>query len=199
MTSIAEKPQVSLPRRLWTAEEYERAGELGVFKPEERLELIEGEILVKMSPQGSRHAVVLHLVAQALQAVFFDGYAIRMQTPLALGPANRPEPDVAVVTGTIRQYLTAHPTTATLVVEVSDTTLALDRTLKAQVYAGAGIPEYWIVNLVDNVLEVYRDPAPDPDNAGRHRYNCVTNYVGGQTIAPSATPDRPITVVDLLP
>jgi Uma2 family endonuclease len=199
MTSTIERRAVELPRRLWTAEEYERAGELGLFGPEERLELIEGEILVKMSPQGSRHAGVIDLVAQALRSVFLSGYVVRVQTPLALGPGNRPEPDLAVVAGNARQYLAGHPTTAVLAVEVSDTTLALDRVVKAGVYATAGIPEYWIVNTVEGKLEVHRTPAPDPDNAGAFRYNSVNDLIPGQTIAPLAAPAHSIPVADLLP
>lgn len=195
MTSTIEKPQTDLPRRLWTAEEYERAGELGLFRPDERLELIQGEIYVKMSSQGSRHAGVISLVAETLRPIFAVDYVIRVQAPLALGPANRPEPDVAVVTGTIWQYLAAHPTTAALIVEVSDTTLAMDQTLKAAGYASAGVPEYWIVSLAESVLEVYRDPA----NAEQQVYRSVTQYVRGQTITPSASPARSLSVADLLP
>lgn len=199
MTATQERVYLELPRRLWTAEEYERAGELGLFGPEERLELIEGEILTKLTPQGSPHATAVMLVQLALTSAFPDGYILRCQMPLALGPRNRPEPDVAVVTGTIRQYVAAHPTAAVLVVEASDSTLQIDRIVKARLYATAGIPEYWIVNLADSVLEVHRQPAPLPDDPSRRHYGSVTQFTSGQTIAPLAAPDHSIPVADLLP
>lgn len=119
---VQEKTQ--RPQRLWTAEEFKRAGKLGVFGPEERLERIEGEILQKVSPQGSRHAVGVRLVEEALRPAFASGFDVRVQMPLVFGPHNRPEPDVSVVAGSIRQYAAARPVTAVLAVEVADTTLA---------------------------------------------------------------------------
>jgi Uma2 family endonuclease len=80
--------------------------------------------------------------------------------PLALGPASEPEPDIAVVTGSPHDYLHAHPATALLIVDVADASLTFDRTKKASVYARAGILDYWIVNLIDQVVEVHRNPEP---------------------------------------
>lgn len=140
----------------WTRTEYERMIEAGVFHPEARFELIDGEI-IDMSPQGSYHATSIQVMADYIRNLFGSGYHVRIQMPLALGEASEPEPDVAVVTGSIMDYRYAHPQTAVLVVEVANSTLAYDR-LKAATYASHGIPEYWLVNLKENCLEVFQQP-----------------------------------------
>jgi Uma2 family endonuclease len=184
--------------RRWTRDEYERMVEVGVFPPGDRLELIDGEI-VTMTPQGSGHATAVGLAEDVLRVVFQVGYHIRGQRPLALEPSSEPEPDIAVVPGSLRDYRDAHPTTAILVVEVADTTLAYDRDHKGSLYACAGIPEYWIVNLPDQVVEVYRDPAPAPKARFGWGYRTVRPYRSGETLAASAAPQKQIAVVDLLP
>src|SRR6516225_11328145 len=145
------------PRR-WTREEYYQMGELGLFHGQ-RVELIEGEIMV-LSPQNWRHTSTVARVGEALHRVLGTGLWVRMQFPLNLSTSD-PEPDISVVAGRIEDYRD-HPTTALLIVEVSETTLAYDRTRKASLYARAGIADYWIVNLVNNQLEVRRDLRPDP-------------------------------------
>ncbi len=165
--------------------------EVGAFRPDARLELIEGEI-IEMSPQGSRHATTVQFVAAALREVFGDGFDVRVQLPISLGAASVPEPDVYVAEGSAHDYLDAHPTEAVLLVEVSDATLALDRTVKLAVYAAAGVPEYWIANLPDACLEVYRDPAGDT-------YRTKTTLRHGDTVAPGARPEHAIIVADLIP
>ena len=115
-----------------------------------------------------------------------------MQLPVAIDDYSEPEPDVAVVTGEIRDYRDAHPTSPLLVVEVSDDSLRHDRTVKQRLYARCGIPEYWILALPDARLEVYRDPAQDG-------YRTVTIHGAGDTVAPLARPEARIAVDDLLP
>ncbi len=185
-------------RRLWTRSEYERMTELGVIGPEERLELIEGNIVVKMT-QNSPHATAISLILEALRNPFSAGYVIRVQLPLDLGPVSQPEPDIAVVAGSIRDFTGGHPGTALLVVEVSDTTLATDRTLKAGLYAQAGIGEYWIVNLADRTLEVHRQPAPMSERPLGHYYRSVVQYTSEESVSPLAAPDHAVAVADLLP
>ena len=129
-------------RWLWTVKEFQRAYDLGVFGFNTRLELIEGEIIRKM-PQNEPHSWAIRAMENALRRVFASGYDVRSQLPLVFGIRNKPEPDVAVVVGSFNDYKTKHPSTAVLVVEVSDSTLAQDRTAKAGVYARAGITEYW--------------------------------------------------------
>ena len=134
----------------------------------------------------------MDLVADCLRRVFGSGFHVRMQHPLAADDYSEPEPDVAVVTGTIRDYRDSHPTLAVLIVEVSDESLHHDRTVKQRLYAQCGIPEYWILALPDARLEVHRDPAEDG-------YRSVTKYAAGDSVAPLARPNAQIVVDDLLP
>ena len=140
----------------WTRTEYERMIEAGVFHPEARFELINGEI-IDMCPQGSYHATSIQVMADYIRNLFGVDYHVRIQMPLALGDSSEPEPDVAVVIGSFMDYRHAHPQTAVLVVEVANSTLAYDR-LKANLYASHAIPEYWLVNLKENCLEVFQQP-----------------------------------------
>ena len=137
----------------WTREAYDRAVEAGVFGPDDRLELIDGQLLA-MTPQGSRHAAIVDLTGDVLREVFGADHRVRMQCPLVAGDDSEPEPDLAVVPGRARDYLDAHPTGALLVVEVSDDSLRRDRLIKQRLYARHGIPEYWILALPDACLEV---------------------------------------------
>ena len=146
---------ISDARRL-TREEYERLVEEGFFDPDARIELIHGR-LVEMTPHTSFHAVGVNLVQVALGRVFGEGFAVRGQLPLAIDPDSEPEPDVAVVPGDPQDYSFSHPTSAVLVVEVAESSMKIDRE-KAEIYARAGVPEYWILNLRRRQLEVHRDP-----------------------------------------
>lgn len=186
------------PRRWrWTREKFERAAELGLFGPEEKLELIEGEVIEK-TPQNCPHVTGVNLQQEALRVAFPSGHVVRVQQPLAIGEGSLPEPDIAIVTGSIRDYEAAHPATAVLVVEVSDTTLAFDR-MKAGLYARAGVLEYWILNLLDRVLEVHREPAPMADQPFGHHYHNITRNPENETISPLAAPNATILIADLLP
>jgi Uma2 family endonuclease len=183
--------------RRWTKDEYHRLGELGFFQGQ-RVELIEGRLMVQ-SPQNPSHATALLQVAGLLQQHFVRGHHVRPQLPLDLGAASEPEPDVAVVAGTIAQYRTAHPTSAVLIVEVSDTTLSYDRRRKGSLYARAGIADYWIVNLPRQRLEVYRGPVPDPRRPYGHRYSSRIDLAAPATVSPLALPQAVLPVADLLP
>lgn len=190
---------LSLPNRwVWTVEEFQRAYDLGVFGYDARLELIEGEIIRKM-PQSERHAWGVRAAQEVISRLFVEGHDIRVQMPLGLSTISGPEPDVAVVVGTFNDYKRAHPKTAVLVVEVSDSTLAYDRSTKAALYARAGVPEYWIVNLPDGVLEVHRQPAPMADQPLGHHYRSITRLTPNDTLSPLARPDVNIEVSTLLP
>ena len=171
--------------------EYDRAVEAGVFEPEARLELIDGD-LHAMTPQGSWHATGVVLVTETLRRAFGPGFHIRTQLPLAADDYSEPEPDVAVVTGAARDYRDAHPASPVLVVEVSDDSLHHDRTVKQRLYARCGIPEYWILALPDARLEVYRDP-------GESGYSAVRIHGSGDSVAPHSHPEARIAVADLLP
>ena len=119
----------------WTRLEYERLIDLGAFAPDERLELLGGQLVVR-EPQGRPHATGIRLVARALRAVFGPDWNIEAQLPVALDEESEPEPDIAVVTGGPRDYIESHPSRPELVVEVALASLALDRGEKASLYAG---------------------------------------------------------------
>lgn len=182
--------------RRWTRQEYDRLVASGFFHPEERLELIEGELL-RMTPQGSAHATAVSLAENALRAAFRTGYTVRVHMPLALDPDSEPEPDLAVVTGAPRDYRDSHPRTAVLIVEVADTTLPYDRERKTRLYAASGIPEYWVLNLIDRGLEVHRDPAPGESE--EKRYRTRVTVPAAETVSPLSCPSTPVAVSDLLP
>ena len=178
-------------RYRWSRARYQRLVEAGVLTTRDRVELVRGDI-VEMSPKGVGHAVATNLAAEALRTVFGPGITVSVQNPLALGTHDEPEPDVAVVRGAARDYRTGHPATAALVVEVSDSSLEYDRTVKAVLYARAAIPEYWIVNLVDGRLEVHRTPGPDG-------YASIERLDATRSVSPLAAPGATLPVADLLP
>jgi Uma2 family endonuclease len=171
--------------------------ELGVLGEDDRVELIDGEILT-MTSSGTRHAGTIGLVHDVL-CVVFGHTRVCVQLPFALDPASEPEPDLAVVPGAPRDYLGAHPDTALLIVEVADTTLAFARRARGSLYARAGIPEYWIVNVKDGVLEVYRNPAEDLSARYGFAYRDTRVLRAGDRVVPLAAPDAEIAAADLLP
>lgn len=182
-------------RRRWTRDEYYRMMDLGLFRGQ-RVELLGGEI-VKMPAQKDTHVVSVSLTAKAVANAFGPGFWVRTQAPLNLGKLDDPEPDVAVVPGAERDYLgSENRAEAVLVVEVSDTTLAYDRGRKAWRYARAGIADYWIVNLPDRRLEIYRVPARQ---GVRFRYTSVSVVGEHEAVSPLAMPNARIGVADLLP
>jgi Uma2 family endonuclease len=177
--------------KLWTREEYDRLVAIGGFHPEARVQLVEGGI-VEMTPQSAAHATGVLRAQKALEATFSRGYVVRAQLPLALGTLSEPEPDVAVVYGTIDDYRDQHPTTALLVVEIADSTLLFERQDKQRIYAAASVAEYWIVNLLDRCLEAYREP-------GGSAYGVTQRLEADETIGPLAAPGTRIRISDLLP
>lgn len=189
---------ISSPRiKQWTRLEYERLVDLGAFLPGDRLELIGGSLLVR-EPQGGPHFMAVGLVEDALRVAFGTGWTIRGQGPVALDDDSEPEPDIAVVPGSRRDYF-QHPSHPVLIVEVADSSLRFDRDEKASLYARAGIEDYWIVNLVDKVLEVYRGPVADPKARYGHRYASAVTLRGNERVTPLAAPHATIPVYDLLP
>ena len=184
--------------RRWTRVEYDRLIDVGIFRPGEHLELLGGHLIVS-EPQGTLHAAAVGLVEEALRACFGLGWTVRVQMPVALDEESEPEPDVVVVPGTHRDYEAAHPARPPLLVEVAESSLADDRGTKASLYARAGIADYWIVNLVDRVLEVCRDPVTAAAQTSAWRYRHIEVLRAGASIAPLARPDVPVEVAALLP
>ena len=189
------KPHSIEPIRLWTRDEYYRLGELGFFDGQ-RVELIAGEIFV-MSPQHHRHFECIDRIADVLKVVFGASCWVRLQGPIHIMNSD-PEPDVSVVKGNRKDY-TEHPTMALLAVEASSSSLDRDHVQKTSLYASAGILDYWIVNLIDRQLEVFREPVRDAALPFGWNYASRTVLHAGDTVSPLAAPQSSIPVADLLP
>ncbi|MGH7390636.1 MAG: Uma2 family endonuclease [Candidatus Rokuibacteriota bacterium] len=183
--------------RRWTRLEYERLVDAGFFHGEP-IELIGGELLVS-EPQGNPHAVAVTLTEDALRVAFGAGWVVLEEKPIAPDDDSEPEPDVCVVPGAPRDYLGGHPARPVLVVEVAGSSLVWDREHKGSLYARAGITDYWIVNLVDRVLEVYRRPLSDMAAPFGWRYESVETFRPPASVSPLARPGAQVTVADLLP
>jgi len=180
-------------RRL-TISEYHRLIESGVFDEDEPLELLEG-VLVTMSPQGPRHARVIQYLNQLLVRALPSGYMVRPQLPLTLGDDGEPEPDLAVVEQADAECADRHPTGALVVIEVAAESLERDRGVKAAIYARAGVREYLIVNLIEQVVEVHREP-----DITTGRYQSLSTHRRGSSFALTSigTTAPEIVVDDLL-
>jgi Uma2 family endonuclease len=189
---------VEVKMRRWKRVEYERLIETGFFQPGDPIELIGGQLIVA-EPQGSYHFTAIQAVEEMLRATFGQGWQVRGQGPVALDDESEPEPDVAVVSGSFQDYATAHPSRPVLVVEVSESSLAFDRHHKGSLYARAGLDDYWIVNLVDQVLEVHRNPGPDPAASFGWRYQSVEALQREASVSLLALPGVHIRVADLFP
>ncbi len=177
----------------WSRADYYRLGECGFFRGK-RVQLIRGEI-IQMSPINWPHSSAVVATADALRAAFPAGAWVNVQSTLSL-PGGEPEPDAAVIAGR-RQDYADHPTTALLVVEVSDATLRYDLTTKAELYAEAGIADYWVLDLNARVLHVLRDPRPV--SVGGHSYRSQAVLGPADGVSPLAVPGATVRVADLLP
>ncbi len=181
----------------WPRAEYERLVDLGIFRGAP-IELIGGQLVVS-EPQSASHASAITKVDYALRAVLPPGWIVRLQAPVALDDESGPEPDLVVVAGRPGDYGDSHPAHPALAIEVAESSLRFDRERKGSLYARAGIGDYWIVNLVDRVLEVYRAPAPDASAVYGWRYRSITRLAPPGIVLPIAFPSGPIRVADLLP
>lgn len=145
---------------LWrvSVEQYHAMIASGALSEENPIELLQGWLVQKM-PKKPKHSVINRLLFDALSQMPLSGWFVHMQEPITTANSE-PEPDLAIIKGTVRDYLEQHPQPEqiAIVIEVSDATLQRDRTLKKQLYAEANIPVYWIVNLLDNQIEVYSEP-----------------------------------------
>ena len=180
--------------RKFTVEEYHLMAEVGILHPDERVELIDGEVIV-MAPMGPLHIWSVNRWNRIFAQLVVAGKVIvQIQSAILLGDNSRPEPDVALLTPQSQDYPAAltGPESVLLVIEVSDSTLAYDRGTKVNLYAQANIPETWVMNLVDDCIEGFTQPGPEG-------YAQHTIYWRGDTISPSTLPDVEFAVDDLLP
>ena len=145
--------------RLWTVEEYHHMVEVGIISPEERVELIEGEV-ISMAAKKPPHVVITELTSAYLRELFREVAHIRSQDPVFLNDRTEPEPDIAVVMPPLRRYLDHHPQPEEifLIIEVADATLKFDTKKKAEAYASSKIADYWVIDAVDRQVYVFRAP-----------------------------------------
>ena len=179
-----------------TVDQFHHLGDLGTFEGR-RAMLING-VIVEQGPMTPAHRIALELSESALRGVFGAGWRVCNQMPFVLGQTTDPKPDLAVIAG-LPRGASAHPTSAALVVEVSDSSLRYDTTEKMSLYAAGGIADYWIVDVSGRQLLVFRDP--QPDSAQSHGYGYAARQVFGpnDAVAPLAAPHAPVRVADLVP
>ena len=195
-TSPPETPPVAAPnreRRKFTVADYYRLAEVGILGPDERLELIEGEIIV-MAPIGPGHAGSVDIIGNLFVRRLDDRFIVRSQNPIHLDDGSEPQPDIVVACHRDDYFTVAHPTPADilLIVEVALSSLEYDRDVKAHLYGRNGVPETWVKNLPEDCIE--RFTVPGPDGYAQH-----TIHRRGETITPVSFPDLELAVADLLP
>jgi Uma2 family endonuclease len=166
---------------------YEQMVERGLLDSDDKVELLDGLLVVK-EPRSSAHASALLAAHGALVKAFGPGYSVRPGLPIALDDDSEPEPDLAVVKGGPWTYRRRHPAKPLLALEVSMTSRAKDRLLKGGLYSRAGIRDYWGVNLVDEVLEVYRQPVRAPELRFGWKYGSIRLLRRGAHASPLAAP-----------
>jgi Uma2 family endonuclease len=181
-----------------TVEDYHRMIETGIIHEGEHIELISGQ-LIEMAAKGTRHTVATTKMMQELLMLMYRQATIRCQDPIALSDRSEPEPDIVIARLRADDYVNSHPTPPDiiLVIEVADSTLEFDRQVKLPLYALAGIREYWIVNLVDNRLEVYREPDRAQTGAGIYTNNQI--LLPSKSIAIPEYADKSIELIDIFP
>ena len=182
----------------WSRQEYARLIDHAFLDEDDPVELLDGLLLVK-EPQHSPHRTAVLLVAKALERGFGEGWFVQTQSPIILDDRSEPEPDVCVVRGLPRDYAAAHPTHPALIVEVAQFGLHLARGRKVAAYARAGIADYWILNLIDRVLEVRREPVSSGPARRHWSYSAIETLGADATVSPLAAPTAAIRVADLLP
>jgi len=179
-------------RRYFTVEEYHRMGEAGILREDDRVELIEGEIL-KMSPVGSRHAACVKRLNELFSRLLTSRAIVGIQDPILLNDSTEPQPDLTVLRRRDDFYAAAHPNAidVQLLIEVAETSIAYDREGKLPIYAHAAIPEVWIVDLSAEVIETYSEPV-------RGTYQISRTFGRGQSVTPVNFPDIAIPVANIL-
>jgi len=191
LTKITEIP---LNMRLWTVDEYYRMAKAGILPSDERVELIAGQVIKKMSPQSPPHATTIRYTKAVLENILPADALLQIQLPIRLDDRSEPEPDLAVVMGDELRYADRHPRPDEiyLIVEVADTTLRSDREFKGNSYARAGIADYWIVDINGRQLYVLREPSP----SGYQRESVLSE---DETVAMLAFSEHAIAVQSMLP
>jgi Uma2 family endonuclease len=183
--------EVAQARRLFTRAEYHRMAEVGILKPTDRVELIQGEI-VQMSPIGRRHVAFVNNLNELLVTRLAGQAIVSVQNPVVLADDTEPQPDLAILRRRPVPYKESEPATedVLLLIEVAESSLAYDRSTKLRLYAEAGIPEYWVVDTAAESVEVYRAP-------GIGGYQDASRVTGAMTVTPLAFPDIALSLVEI--
>jgi Uma2 family endonuclease len=183
---------IEAKRRLFTVEEYYQMARSGILSEDDRVELLAGEI-VQMSPIGSRHAACVDRLTKSIDQQIGDAAILRVQSPIRLNHYSEPQPDLALLKPRGDFYVHAHPGPGDilLVIEVAETSVELDRRVKIPLYAQAGIPEVWIVDLEAGCVEVYENPS-------HGSYQAVKRYTPKQQLSPRAFPNLKVDLKDIL-
>ena len=183
---------VAVSRRRFTADDYQRMGQAGILSEDDRVELIDGEV-VAMTPIGPRHGASVDRTNRALVNAAGDRAIVRVQGAVRLDLFHEPEPDIVLLRPRTDFYATQQPGPGDilLIIEVAESSIDYDRDVKSRIYARSGIPEYWLVDLNDNVLVCHHEPK---DGA----YQRVTQYRRDQAVAPRLLPECMISADDLL-
>lgn len=185
------------PRNLlWTVDQFHYLGDLGCFEGR-RASLIDG-VIVEEGPMNPPHAIAATKTEDLIREAYGKGWHVRVAKPLVLGQTTDPEPEVAVLPGKPGDYPT-HPTTASLLIEVADTSLRYDTTVKMSLYAASGIAEYWVLDVNGRQLLVFRETQPDSSQSHGFGYATQLTLGPADAVAPLAVPNAAVTVADLLP
>jgi Uma2 family endonuclease len=190
-------PSNGSARQRWTVADYRRMAQAGLLDGKRTI-LIHGEILT-VPMAAPPHDTALNLTAAFLASVCPPGHHVRNQQSFNVGTDNDPGPDLAIVPGSIRDYATDAPTQALLVVEVAATSIFEDTTTKAELYATAGVPDYWVIDLEHRQLIVFRDPHPLPTGLGATAYRTHLTFGPADRISPLAAPQASVQVAEMLP
>jgi Uma2 family endonuclease len=191
-TSTAiESPSTNL--KYWTVEDYSRMSDLGILDPGERTELIAGQIVL-MNAKGTSHVISLQLLAIEIHRQLGTTALIRTQDPIRLDNFSEPEPDLAIVKGSILNYAQAHPIPVDihLVIEVADSTLRQDCEVKDKLYARSSIAEYWVIDIKNRQVHIFRDPTATG-------YTSQLILTETHSISPLAFPHIILSIASILP
>ncbi len=189
---VALPGSFELPQKRWTRTEYRQFVSLGMIKEGAPYELIEGEVIQDLG-QKRDHVIASMLVLRVMMRTFSEGQ-VQSQSPIAADDYNEPEPDIAVLRKDITEYRddAPSPEDILLLVEVSNTTLQFDRSVKAAIYARTGVPEYWVLDVNGRTLDVHRQPAPGG-------YGSIIRLTDTDTVSPLSSSDTLLSIGDFLP
>ncbi|EAZ92314.1 Uma2 family endonuclease [Crocosphaera chwakensis] len=183
-----------IPLRLWTVEDYHRMVEVGLLQPDEAVELVAGQIIQKMSPQGTPHATTIRIVSRLLEKRLGEKALVQTQLPIQLNNFSEPEPDIAIIVADELLYLDHHPfpSEVYLIIEIADSTLKRDCQIKAIDYGSSGIKDYWVLDINNRCLHLFR-------NGTEQGYEKETILQENETVSLLAFPDLKIEVGEMLP